>query len=263
MTIKKFLKHIAAMMITLVVIFLVVLLWLRAYTNHGQKLELPDYRNSHISEATKDAAKKSFEIIVNDSLFKVGTPGGMILNQNPTAGSLVKENRKVYVDISRYNATRNKLEDLPVMYGREYNSVKRSLSHLEIESDIKSYKYDAGEPDHILEVWYEGQLVDGKNGKRPDVEIKTGGSLSFVLSKKEGGQVAIPNLVCDMLGNAKWKLGRSQLKLGRIEKRGLITVPLDSAYIVEQNPAFNDSLKIDMGQTINVLIMQNKPSDCY
>lgn len=262
MTIKRFLMHLGAMMAFVLLVFVIVLLWLRLYTNHGQKLELPDYRKIHVDTAKKDAEKKSFEIIVNDSLFKVGTPGGVILNQNPVAGSLVKENRKVYVDISRYNATTNKLEDLPVMYGREYNSVKRSLSHLEIGSKIKNYKYDAGEPNHILEVWYEDKLVDGRAGRRKDVEIKTGGQLEFVLSKKEGGQVAIPNLVCDMLGNAKWKLSRSQLKLGRIEKRGLITVPLDSAYIVEQSPVYNDTLKIEMGQSINVLVMQNRPESC-
>ena len=72
------------------------MLWLRIYTNHGQKLELPDYRNMSVEEARIDAQKKSFELIVNDSLFRVGTPGGIILNQNPEAGSKVKENRKVY-----------------------------------------------------------------------------------------------------------------------------------------------------------------------
>jgi len=262
MTIKKFLIHIVAMAVFVLLIFGGILLWLKAYTNHGQKIELPDYRNIHIDEARQNAEDKSFQLIVNDSLFRVGTAGGMILNQNPVPGSLVKESRKVYVDISRYKATTNNLEDLPVMYGREYKSVSRSLSHLEINTDIKSYKYDAGEPDHILEVWYKGQRIDGQEGRASGIQIETGGTLEFVLSKREGGQVDVPDLVCDMLGNAKWKLGRSQLKLGRIEKRGLITCPLDSTYIVQQIPAPGDSQRIAMGETIDVLVMQGRPEIC-
>ena len=262
MTIKRFLIHLAGMALFILVVFLIVFLWLRIYTHHGQKLEMPDYRNVHVDEAREDAKERSFEILVNDSLFKVGTPGGMILNQNPVAGSMVKENRKVYVDISRYNATTNRFGDLPMMYGREYNSVKRSLSHLEIESSILRYKYDAGEADHILEVWYNGEQIDGRSGRNDDVEIKTGTGLEFVLSKKEGGEVAIPDLRCEMLGMAKWKLQRTRLKLGRIEKQGLITTNLDSCYIVRQIPAYNDSTKIAMGTVISILVQQEKPEDC-
>ncbi len=262
MTLKRFLLHLSAMVAFVVILLLVVLLWLKIYTHHGQKLELPDYREMHVDEAKIDAKKHSFEILVNDSIFKVGVEGGIILNQNPNPGSMVKEMRKVYVDISRYNATTNTLQDLPVMYGREFNGVKRSLSHLEIESEIKSYKYDAGEADHILEVWYNGEQIDGKAGRKNDVEIETGGTMSFVLSKKEGGEIKIPDLTCERLGNAKWKLQISKLKLGRIEKRGLITVPLDSAYIVQQMPSYTDSSSIQMGESINVLIQQEKPDIC-
>lgn len=250
-----------AMMGFIVVILLVVLLWLRAYTHHGQKLELPDYRNVQIEEAGDDAKKRSFEIIVNDSLFKVGTPGGIILSQNPPAGSLVKENRKVYVDISRYDPTTNRFADLPVMYGREYESVKRSLTHLEINCAVKSYAYDAGEPDHILQVWYEGVQIDGKAGRKSDINIKTGGTLEFVLSKKDGGMVQIPDLVCEMLSNAKWKLQYSRLKLGRIEQKGTIS-NLDSAYIIRQMPAYNDSLTLAMGEAISVIVQQERPEYC-
>ncbi|MGA0256601.1 MAG: PASTA domain-containing protein [Saprospiraceae bacterium] len=262
MTIKRFLIHLLAMAGVILIVLLGVMLWLRIYTNHGQKLELPDYKNISVEEARIDARKKSFELIVNDSLFRVGTPGGIILNQNPEAGSKVKENRKVYIDISRYNATQNRLGDLPFMYGREYQSVKRSLSHLEINSEVKSYSYDAGEPDHILEVWYRGKRIDGNEGRQDDVEIATGDKLEFVLSKKEGGEVPVPNLVCERLGIARWKLQTSRLKLGRIEKRGIVPANLDSAYIVQQMPIYTDSSKIAMGEVIHVLVQGELPEDC-
>ena len=262
MTIKRFLIHLLIMSGVILFIVLALLFWLRVYTNHGQKLELPNYKEMRIDDAISDAKSNSFEIIVKDSLFRVDLPGGLILNQNPLPGSMVKENRKVYVDISRFNATVNKLSDLPMMYGREYESVKRSLSHLEITSSIKDYRYDKGEPDHILEVWYDGRLVDGKRGKKEDVEIKTGGELQFVLSKSEGGMFEMPDLVCDMVNIAKFKIQSSKLKIGNIQRIGLITTTLDSTFVIAQDPPYVEGSKIQMGQTINITVSQQRPENC-
>lgn len=263
MTIKRFLIHLLLMAAFLVVVLVCVNLWLKFYTNHGQKLTLPDYRKLNIAEAKKDAKKKSFELIVNDSLFRVGTQGGMILSQNPKPGSEVKENRKVYVDISRFNATVNSLQDLPMMYGREYESVKRSLSHLEINSTIKSYKNDLSEPNHILEVWYEGKLVDGKVGRKNDTEIKTGGTLDFVLSKREGGVTQMPDLKCQRLYAVKFIMSSRKLQIGKIRQEGAIELSKrDSAYVISQFPPYQDSLMVDRGTSVDLVIQQSKPVFC-
>ena len=74
-------------------------------------MELPDYENTLIDDANKDANKRSFEIIVNDSVHIVGRRGGMIINQNPVKGSLVKENRKIYVTITKFNPDKLTLDD--------------------------------------------------------------------------------------------------------------------------------------------------------
>ena len=263
MTLKRFLIHLLLMAAFVILIFVGVLFWLRIYTNHGQKLELPNYKEMQLVEAQEDAKNNSFEIIVNDSLYRVGVPGGQILTQNPVAGSLVKENRKVYVDISRYNATVNSLADLPVMYGREYNSVKRSLSHLEINSEILRYRHDIGEPDHILEVHYDGQLIVGKNGIKDNVKIKTGGTLGFVLSNKKGGQVPIPDLVCKQRKAAEFIIRSRHLKIGDIEKRGAIELSkMDSTYVISQFPPYRDSTMIDHGTVIDLVIQREKPDFC-
>lgn len=263
MTLKRFFFHLLVMAAFVVLVFVGILLWLKVYTNHGQKLELPDYKKMQLSKAKTDAKDKTFELIVNDSLYRVGVPGGQILTQNPVAGSLVKENRKVYVDISRYNATVNMLKDLPMMYGREYNSVKRSLEHLEINSKIVRYKHDIGEPDHILEVHYDDKLVVGKNGISNNVEIKTGGTLEFVLSKREGGSSQIPNLRCKRMKTVKFILGKNFLKLGEIEKRGAIELnKMDSTFVISQFPMYRDSTEVEHGTVIDIVIQQGKPDFC-
>lgn len=243
------------------VLFFAVLMWLRSYTNHGQKLELPDYVGMAFDEAEEDASDKSFDLIVNDSIHIVGRKGGEVVDQNPVAFSKVKENRKVYVTVTKYNADLMKASSLGVMYGQDYASKKAELSHLNINSEIKGYSYDTGEPDYILEVWYKGQPIITRSGRKDNVEIEKGGTLQFVLSKKQGGYVAIPNLSCSRYGAAKFILESSNLKLGEVKEEGPIT-DRNNAYIIAQNPPFIAGETISMGESFTLTIGQERPMNC-
>ncbi len=243
------------------VVFGAVLLWLKAYTNHGQKLELKNYIGINYKKAAKDAAKQSFELIVKDSIHKVGQPGGLIIAQNPKGGSTVKENRKIYVDITKYRPDEIALESLSDMYGRNFESKKNELSYLDINSKIKGYEQDSGEPDHILQVWYEGKMIAGRNGRKKGIKIKKGGTLEFVLSKQDGGQVNLPDLVCKQYGELAFLLGVYKLKLGAVEHQGAIT-NRESAYVISQFPPFSEGKTVNMGDMLEVTIQQQQPESC-
>lgn len=236
-------------------------IWLRSYTNHGQKLELPDYVNMSLEEASQDAEDKTFQLIVNDSIHIVGQPGGIITRQNPVKGSKVKEDRKVYVTITKYGADQIKVGNLGVIYGQDYNSKKRELSYLEIESKIKGRKYDPGESDHILEVWYKGKPIITSNVEKKSVSIAKGDTLSFVISQKAGGETVVPDLMCNTLAAVKFILESSNLKLGEVVEVGEIT-DLSSAYIIEQYPPTSETNLIPMGRSFNVKVSQEKPNNC-
>jgi len=209
-------------------------MWLKMYTNHGQKLELRDYIGKDYEKAAKHADKHSFELIIKDSIHKVDQPGGRILSQNPSGGSLVKENRKIYVDVTKYVADEYDLEDLSQMYGGRYESKKNELSYLDIESNIKGYKQDPGEAGFILEVWYDGKMIVGENGIKKGTKIKKGGTLDFVLSKKDGGLVQIPELVCKKYSEAVFLLPYHRLDLGRVELAANTTIEIT---IQQEQPA--------------------------
>jgi len=249
------------MALLLLLVFGGVLLWLRFYTNHGQKIEMKDYIGINYKEAAKDAKKHSFELIVKDSVHRVGKPGGLIIAQNPQGGSLVKENRKLYVDITKYNADEYDLTELSKMYGREYNNKVKELSYLNINTKIKGHRHDPGTPNHILEVWYDGRMIDGASGRKSGVKIKKGGTLEFVLSKIDGGAVPLPDLVCKQYGQVNFILSIHKLALGGIERAGAIT-ERDKAYIIAQNPPFSEGSTINMGQTIEITIQQEQPESC-
>ena len=258
---NPFLKQLLYVIIFLALVLLAVLLWLRFYTNHGQKLELPDYINQELVDAKNDAEDKTFEIIVTDSIHKVGRPGGMIIDQNPSPGSMVKEKRKIYVNVTKYAADRIKVADLPVLYGSEYDQKRTELKYLDISSSVKSEKFDRGEPNHILEVWYNGKLIINNKVVKSDVEIENGGKLEFVISKPEGGKDFIPDLVCQEFIAAESKCMLSKFQIGRVTELGKIT-DRNTAYVVSQVPSFDGSSMISHNSAIAVTISQERPDAC-
>ena len=256
MTFKKFLIQLIILIAFILIVFMAVLFWLKMYTNHGQELTLPDYIGSQIEESQEDAADKSFSLIVNDSIHIVDKPGGEIIEQNPKGGAKVKENRKIYVTITKDVADKKDLSSLPQLYGRNYSRKQKELSYMYIYTKIRDYQYDSGEPDHILGVWYKGQQVIDARGKRKNVEIVVGDTLEFTLSKRAGAELNIPDLMCRSVAEAKMVLEVSELVLGDVKTDGDIT-DFDNAKIVYQHPSPKDGFTITMGEAIHVTVTQS------
>jgi D-alanine-D-alanine ligase len=237
-------------------------MWLRFYTNHGQKLELPKFVGMHLDKAEELAESKSFILQVEDSIFVVGKPGGMITDQNPKPGSLVKENRKIYITITKYQTETVKVADLPTMYGNAFDQKKTELKYRDIECVIKDYAYDPGEPNHILEVYYKGELIISKDGRKESVVIEKGGTLECIVSRRDGGDVTIPELRCLEMEEGRFILESSKLKVGDIIKKGTID-PDAPLYIIGQSPPYDGISNIKMGEKINLTVSNAKPADCY
>lgn len=254
-------KHLLLIGLFLATILMLTLLWLNVYTNHGQKITMPDLQSMNYIEARKVAGKKTFELIVTDSIFIIGKEGGQIIKQNPKSGDEVKENRKVYVTVTKYNADQVKVADLPTLYGNDFSQKKAELEYRGIKSTIRSRKYDPGEPNYILEVYYNDNLIIDKNTFKKDVEIDKGGTLEFVVSDSGGGEITIPSIICMSYAEADFMLDQSKLKLGKVIENGEIT-EIETSYIISQNPPYDGINKIEMGKSIDITITQEKPGKC-
>lgn len=258
MTKQRFLIHLLLIALFFALVLVLTMQWLKSYTNHGQKLEMPNYIGESVADAKGDAEGKTFEIIVNDSIHRVGQPGGLILNQNPKGGSIVKENRKIYVMVTKHQADIMMSEHLTSnLYGQDFHMIRSRLENQEFKTEIKDTRYDRGAPNHILEVWYNGKNITDKSG----IKIEKGSTISFVLSKNEDGQIEVPDLVCKTLTEATLLLDFSKLSLGEV-------IPYEdldnqnSAYIYKQDPPSGLGNKITMGSSIRLFISKDKPKAC-
>lgn len=236
-------------------------MWLKFYTNHGQKLQMVDFKNKKLEDAYELADDKTFQLIVIDSLFVIGKEGNIIIDQNPKTGDLVKEGRKVYVTVTKSNPDKIFVSELPALYGNDFAQKSLELKNRGILSKIKSKKYDPGDPNHILEVFYNGELIIDQTIVKKDVAIDKGSTLEFVISNKTDGEILIPDLNCLTLSEADFMLSGNQLLLGEITYKGS-TKDSSSVYIIDQLPAYDGVSKIPINSKVNLTVVSIKPSKC-
>jgi eukaryotic-like serine/threonine-protein kinase len=259
---SRIFKHILLVIAAFFGFILLISLFLRWFTHHGEALILPDYTGEYVELVMKDAKKRSFELVLIDSVFVLGKNGGMIISQNPLPGERVKRRRKVYLTVTKSKADEIPSGRLPVLYGKSYERKSRELERgFQIFSKIIDYRYDAGPENYILAVLYEGDTIVSGNDRKTDVMIEKGGTLEFVVSKTTGGYVEIPNLICKTYAEALFLC--KSLKINLSEMQG--NESLDSkmaSYVNTQDPRFTPGVKMTMGDTIYIQLNPVKPIFC-
>ncbi len=259
---KLVLHTVIRIILVLLILWILQAFFLNLYTNHGQKLVLQKYVGVKLENARKHAETRGYEIIVSDSLYIKGKPGGLIISQIPAVGSKVKRGRKIYVTLTKYQAETFTSELLPVLYGKKYEFKRTELFNLfELNSKIRAVRFDPGPENHILEVYYHNQLLTNANERKTDVSISKGDTLEFVISTKAGGEVPIPDLLCQTLAAAKFLLSSSKLELGNLVEEGEISDP-ETAYIIKQFPEPIAGQTIELGSSFKITITQQKPDHC-
>ena len=92
--------------------------------------------------------------------------------------------------------------------------------------------------------------------------IDKGGTLECIVSRRDGGDVTIPDLRCLEVEEARFILESSKIQVGDIIKKGTIE-PDAVLYIVAQSPPYDGISNIKMGEKINITVSSTKPDDCY
>ena len=258
-----FINNLLALIGASAFLILFVSWWLRCYTHHGQKLIIKNYVGVLVQDAREDADDHSFELVVEDSVFMVDKPAGVILAQNPAPGASVRENRKIYVTITKEAADQIPFASLPMMYGKEINVIRKTLKQrFQIDAEIVGERFDEGPPNVILEVIYMGDtLINRVRKSNPNMSVDKGGSLQFVISKDVSESVQLPNLDCQTLNDADFLLKANRLVLGELHLDETVTNRY-SAFVVRQQPAYASGLVLAKGDTVQLWLTQAKPARC-
>lgn len=113
---KEFLNQLIITVISLFLVVIIVLFWLKYKTNHYQKIEVPVLIGVNIDEvaALLEDLDLRYEVI-DSTKYNPEFPGNSVIEQSPMGGSFVKENRKIYLKI---NPSSYELISVPDVYGK-------------------------------------------------------------------------------------------------------------------------------------------------
>lgn len=248
---KEFLKNFLGAVGVVIGVVLIAYFSLSYYTKHGSGIPVPQLTGIPVEKAIAALQDQGFDYKI-DSVYVLDKAPGTVTEQDPDAGTNVKEGRVIYLTIVTRLAPDVALPDLEQS---TYREAVATLSNYGLKVGDTTYKADIAR-DRVLQVNFGGQPL--KTGAK----IPKGSRLDLVLGDGAGAsEVDIPQLVNLDLDAAKFAIKGAGLTIGEISYQGAIT---DSAnlVVVSQIPAKTDSLsKASIGTRVNLTVAQAKKND--
>ncbi len=162
---KSFVKQLLISIVVVAILIFVLSKWLNIYTNHDQKIEVPNLEKKSLTEVKEILEELDLGFKVIDSAsYNPKFPKKSIIEQNPKVGSFVKEKRKIYLTI---NPSGYRKVKIPNFYGKTKRQVSAHLQSIGLKISSKSQYV----PDIAKDV-VRGLLYKGKKVSKGDFIIK-------------------------------------------------------------------------------------------
>lgn len=151
------------MVAAVVLIVIGLMVGVNIYTHHGETITIPDVRRHSLTDAQKVLEDLGVVVVVTDTGYVKALPPGVVLEQRPSGGSVVKSGRIIYLTI---NADKTPTLTFPdVIDNCSYREAKARLTSMGFK--LAAPQYVPGEKD-----WVYGVTCRGRN-------IATGDKISI------------------------------------------------------------------------------------
>lgn len=236
-------KHLLLMVAVSAVILLVVFLFIKIYSRHGQVYEIPDLtmQNIHEMEASNGL---DLRFVVMDSIYRDGEPGGLILTQEPKAGTFIKKGRKVYVMVTAYTP-----DDAVVPNITGGVTLRTAISQLEsvgLKGGTLTF-VDSPFRNTIIEMSSEGKPVNPgdklTNGVKIDLVVGIGDEPSKAYS-------IVPFVIGKKSDRVRREILSASFNVGFENFDGVRN--RHTAVVYRQEPAYNGVSRLEFGTRVNL-----------
>jgi beta-lactam-binding protein with PASTA domain len=184
MSLKEYLQSrtfLFQMMIAIVIIGALAYLfmhWLTYTTDHGNEITVPNLRKLSELEVEEKLDDLNLDYVLLDSVdYNPDFPKHTVVEQDPVAGSKVKEDRKIYIKINSSGFTTVKI---PNLIEKTYRQAVPTLKALGLEEGTITYKPYLGK-DMVLEMRWNGKKLN------PGDKVFKSSKIDLVLGDGEVG----------------------------------------------------------------------------
>lgn len=157
LTSKTFLKQILLAVVAIVVLCYVLLKWLNVSTNHGTFETVPDLKGKSINVAQVELEDNKLVMKIQDSAnYNPDYPKFSVIEQEPLAGTKVKEDRKIYITL---NPSGYRKMNIPEgLIDKTFRQVKPTLEALGFKVGKLTYVNNIGK-DMVLKLSHKGKVI--------------------------------------------------------------------------------------------------------
>lgn len=256
---KHILKHLGIILLLTILIIASVFIWMAYHTNHGESIEVPDLEDIPADQLAEVIKKNGLRFQIIDSVFSPDKESGVVFDQDPKAGSKVKENRRIYITLTSENIPKVRFPN--IIYEKGIN--EEELSVRQATTILTQNRLEVGKittrPDistNVLEAKIKGKIVE--NGEL----VPRGSIVDLVVGERSDAKVYdIPNLIGLNIDEAKQALTEASLNLGSIIYLGKITDSIN-VIISKQEPDTTFVGELNLGEFIDVWVKEGeKPNE--
>jgi len=172
LTSKVFLKQLLLAIIAIVVLCFLVLQWLKITTNHNEFETVPDLKGKTIEVAQIELNDNDLVMEIQDSAnYNPKYPKYSVIDQDPSAGAKVKENRKIYITL---NPSGYRKITVPDLRQQTFRNAKPVLKALGFEVGKVTYQDNIAK-DMVLGLRYKGSVL------KPGTKLEKTSKIDLVL----------------------------------------------------------------------------------
>lgn len=242
---KKFLINFAIAIVLIVLFIWGIFKFINSYTNHGQTISVPSLEGLKIEEVKSVLEEKKLRYSILDSIYIEKSEKGVVLEQNPLTDELVKENRTIYVTISKVIPPKIKMPNITDA------SLRLAVAKLESYGLKVKTKYIPSNCVNCVVM----QELKGKEVKPNDL-IDIGSTITLSIgSGTSNTPVLVPYLINLTKEEATSKLMESSLNIGFSDYTDCkCTTPEDTlkAKVYRQTPIRSKSVPVNMGSSVDL-----------
>lgn len=244
---KRFLKHFLILIAVYIVIVQGTIWYLNFYTNHGEKIEVPNLVGKNVNSIASSMEELDLRYEILDSIYDPKKIEGTILSQDPlptnSTSVYVKEGRNIRVRVSK----RTQLVEMPQCVDKSERFAENILKYRGFKCKIE-YKSTTESDGAVMDQYYNGKKVLAKT------RIPIGATIKLIVGRNLGGDaIPIPDLSGLTIFEARSRLAAYPNVYSVLVCDGCVTVADSSAAIVEsQSPEFMEGSFLPSGSSITV-----------
>lgn len=242
---KTFLFNLLGGIVVVVIIFIVLNIYLKSYTQHGKSVTVPTLIGMQSEDAIDLLKDGGFDYIIIDTVFDDNVDKGAIAEQIPESEALVKKGRNIYLIV---NSKDDEMISMPQFVGysiRQANALAESYGLV-----VGNLRYV---PDIAANVVIR-QLHDGDE-INVGTKIKKGSKIDMILGLGLSDKTTlVPSLIGLTYKKASNNLLDLFLNTGAVNYDETVRNRKDSvnAKVYKQSPRYSTINEVNLGYNVDI-----------